>query len=80
MPFLHNLNLTPFVINDDLMTVNLAVVGIFVCGNEVFLVVKLHKTVPARLAVLVAHHADGLDDAVLLGGENHTSNSYFSVF
>jgi hypothetical protein len=62
------------------MAVNLAVVGVLVCGHEVFLVVELHKTVPARLAVLVAHHADGLNDAVLLGGENDTSNSYFNVF
>lgn len=62
------------------MSIDLPVIGIFVCRHEIFLVVELHKSVPARLAVLIANDADGLDDAVLLGGENNTSNSYFSVF
>lgn len=62
------------------MTIDLPVIGIFVGSHEIFLAVELHKTVPARLAVLFTNDTDGLDDAVLLGAENHTSNSYFSVF
>lgn len=62
------------------MAIDLPVVGVFVGGHEIFLAVELHKPVPARLAVLIADDADGLDDTVLLGGKSNTSNSYFSVF
>lgn len=75
----HQIN-TSFIIDDDLMAVDFAIVGVFVCSHEVFFVVELHKTVPARFAVLVAHNADGLDDTVLLGGKRDTSNSYLRVF
>lgn len=80
MSFLASLKNTSLIIDDDLMSIDLPVVGVLVCSHEIFLVVELHKTVPARLAVRVANDADGLDNAVLLGGENNTSNSYFRVF
>ena len=71
---------TSFIVDDDLVAIDLAVVGVLVGGHEVVLVVKLDKTVPSGLFILTADDADGLDDTVLLGGERDTSNSYLSVF
>jgi hypothetical protein len=62
------------------VAVDLAVVGVFVGGHEVFLIVKFDKAVAAGLPLLVANDPHGFNDAIFLGGKRLTSNSYFSVF
>jgi hypothetical protein len=73
-------NITSLIVDNNLVAINFAVVGVLVGGHEVLLAVKLHKTVPARFTLLVADDTDRLDNTVLLGGESDTSNSYFRVF
>jgi hypothetical protein len=71
---------TSFIVNDDLVPVDFAIVSTLIGSDEVIPIIKLDEGVAARLTLLITDHPNVFDDAVLLDGENLTSNSYLRVF
>jgi hypothetical protein len=71
---------TSLIINDDLVSIDFAIIGVLVGGYEVILVIKLNEGIAAGLTLLIADDPHGFNDTVLLGGKKLTSNSYFRVF
>lgn len=56
----------PFEVNDDLGTVDLAIVGRFVCSYEVFLGVEFNKAVPSGFTLEIPDDLDRFDNTVFL--------------